>query len=137
MAPRRGHRKIRDDNEADRHRTDGSSGSRAAAATGLELARALGATVTFIAVRPHIPEDFGDAVAAAGRNGVEAEAVIAEGDPVDELLRVAGARHADLIIVGSRGLGAVAGALLGSVSRALVQHAPLSVLVVKEQAGRP
>ena len=60
---------------------------------------------------------------------------IAEGDPVDELVRAARYQEAELIVVGSRGLGAIAGALLGSVSRALVQHSPVAVLVVKERVG--
>jgi nucleotide-binding universal stress UspA family protein len=41
-------------------------------------------------------------------------------------------RHADLLVVGSRGLGPVGGAVLGSVSRALLHHAQCPVVIVKE-----
>jgi nucleotide-binding universal stress UspA family protein len=42
--------------------------------------------------------------------------------------------RADVIVVGSRGLGAVQRLLLGSVSTAVVQRAPCSVLVVRDDA---
>ena len=38
---------------------------------------------------------------------------------------------ADLVVIGSRGLGLVKGVLLGSVSQYVVEHAPCPALVVK------
>jgi len=56
------------------------------------------------------------------------------GDPVAGLRRRAVRDEARLIVVGSRGRGALSGALLGSVSRALAASAPAPVLVVPPKA---
>lgn len=58
------------------------------------------------------------------------DAVIAEGDPRTALMDVAEERGADLLVVGSRGLGPVSALLLGSVASSLIQHAPVPVTVV-------
>ncbi|MFD5462167.1 universal stress protein [Kitasatospora sp. NPDC127059] len=47
------------------------------------------------------------------------------------------ARGADLLVVGSRGYGGFERALLGSVSRHCVEHAPCPVVVVPTVAGGP
>lgn len=58
--------------------------------------------------------------------------VRAEAGPVGRTLRdVASDAAADLIVVGSRGRGAVASAVAGSVSADLVDHAPCPVLVAR------
>jgi nucleotide-binding universal stress UspA family protein len=44
---------------------------------------------------------------------------------------VANTRKADLIIMGSRGLGTLAGLVLGSQSQKVISHAPCPVLVVR------
>jgi nucleotide-binding universal stress UspA family protein len=56
--------------------------------------------------------------------------VAREGDPAEELLEVARAADADLVIVGRRGLDFVARTLLGSVATRVVEHAGCDVLVV-------
>jgi nucleotide-binding universal stress UspA family protein len=55
--------------------------------------------------------------------------VVCEGPPAQAL--VASAEDADLLVVGSRGLGGFKGLLLGSVSREVAQHAPCPVVVVR------
>lgn len=60
----------------------------------------------------------------------EHESVIAEGDARTALLEVVEERGADLLVVGSRGLGPVSRLLLGSVSSSIVQHSPVPVTVV-------
>jgi nucleotide-binding universal stress UspA family protein len=55
------------------------------------------------------------------------------GPPAQALVDVARARHADLIVVGSRGLGAVRG-MLGSVSQRLLQLTDTPVLVIPPAA---
>ena len=135
---------------------DGSRGSDAAIDEALELAREVGAHVTFAFVRKPPSSLLGypyyerllsyelstarDTIAAAAKTahdvGVESGSEILEGDPVNEILSVADNRGVDLIVMGSRGRGALAGALLGGVSSAVVQHASVPVLVAKERAAR-
>jgi nucleotide-binding universal stress UspA family protein len=59
------------------------------------------------------------------------EVEIVTGDPAEEILRLAKIHHADLIVLGSRGLTGMKRILLGSVSSQIVEDAPCSVLVVK------
>lgn len=54
------------------------------------------------------------------------------GDPAEEIVRAAERMDADAIIMGSRGLGKLGSALLGSVAGAVLRRAPCPVLVVKE-----
>lgn len=56
-----------------------------------------------------------------------------EGNAADAIIGVAEARHADAIIVGSRGLGRVR-AVLGSVSHDVLHLADRPVVVVPERA---
>jgi nucleotide-binding universal stress UspA family protein len=53
------------------------------------------------------------------------------GDPADTLCRRAAELGCDLVVVGSRGIGRVERLLLGSVSTAVAERAPCSVLVVR------
>jgi nucleotide-binding universal stress UspA family protein len=54
-----------------------------------------------------------------------------EGYPPDVLVAHAGAVHADLLVVGTRGRGEIAALLLGSTSHRVVNHAPCDVLVAR------
>lgn len=55
-----------------------------------------------------------------------------EGDPAGEILSYAEKNGVSHIIVGSRGMGGIKGALLGSVSSKIIQQARCPVTVVKE-----
>ena len=67
---------------------------------------------------------------ALGRTpDVEIEAKLVEDDPGDAL--VAESEGADLVVVGSHGKSGLRAALLGSVSRHVVDHAKCAVVVVK------
>lgn len=134
---------------------DGSRGARAAVAEGLELAHRICADVTFVAVRPAPPPGLGDpyyqrrvsdelaelrpaviaAVAEADAHGILAEYEILEGNPAEQIVRLARLRDAELIVVGSRGRGAVASAVLGNVSQRVVHEADRPVLVVNERVA--
>ncbi|MCX2951456.1 universal stress protein [Lentzea sp. NEAU-D7] len=65
-----------------------------------------------------------------GNVGARIRPVLAEGDPRGVL--VDASADAELLVVGNRGHGAVAEALLGSVSAHCLHHAACPVVVVKE-----
>jgi nucleotide-binding universal stress UspA family protein len=67
--------------------------------------------------------------AALGRDrNLDVRDDVVHGEAAQVLLEAA--RDADLLVVGSRGLGAITGMLLGSVSEHIVRHAPCPVVVV-------
>jgi nucleotide-binding universal stress UspA family protein len=75
-----------------------------------------------------------DAAAAVQQSGVPVTSEVVDGPAVPALL--AAGESARMIVVGSRGHGAVAGLLLGSVSQHVSRHANCPVVVVREQADR-
>lgn len=136
--------------------TDGSENAQYAVDQAVELAGSCGAKLVVEYVR-HAPlpvlgepvyqrslsrelrqaDEATTAAADQAREaGVETEVEIVEGNPAGRILELARARDVDLIVVGSRGLGTVAGALLGSVSREVVHRADRPVLVATRRAGR-
>ncbi|HET6379848.1 MAG TPA: universal stress protein [candidate division Zixibacteria bacterium] len=70
-----------------------------------------------------------------GRAGITANAHVRRGDPAREIVAAAQELGADLIVLGSRGLGGVERLLLGSVARGVLTAAHCSVLVVRPPAG--
>lgn len=64
--------------------------------------------------------------------GVRASWRCVIGHPASAIVECARAIEADLIVVGTRGHGRVASALLGSVSAAVIDRAPCPVLVARE-----
>lgn len=139
--------------------TDGSDSAAEAVEFGIELAAEheaelilvhvvpaldlIPATVFGIASAfPHEPriEDrklLEDAASVAEEHDVRATTVLLAGDTVDEIVAYADSHRVDLIVVGSRGHGAVANALLGSVSRGILAESKRPVLVVRGGASVP
>jgi nucleotide-binding universal stress UspA family protein len=134
--------------------TDGSESAEQAVVAGARVARTLGTKAVLVYVRPAIgplgepyyQEKLSEQMAyaetaleraqtLARQEGCEADAEILEGNPPDQVVELARVRNAPVIVVGSRGLGAVAGALLGSVSSAIIHRADRPVLVVPSAAG--
>jgi nucleotide-binding universal stress UspA family protein len=137
--------------------TDGSPGAKLAVEEGLDLAEQTGASVLFVAAQqPPLPV-FGDpywqravtselarlrpavkeAVAEAEARGIDADYELLEGDAAERILDLARSRDVDLIVIGSRGLGAVVSAIVGSVSRRVLRDADRPVLVVHERTPAP
>jgi nucleotide-binding universal stress UspA family protein len=69
-----------------------------------------------------------DRAAAAGATRIEM--VARQGRPADTRQTIVGEYHADLLVVGNRGLNTLAGRLIGSVPLDVVRHTPIDVLVV-------
>jgi nucleotide-binding universal stress UspA family protein len=132
--------------------TDGSANAWAAVEEGIELASEVGAEVTFVTVRHGVPllgdpwyqrhltdqlgharEVLDRAQAEAERHGVKCDAEILEGDPASCIIDAARYRDADLVVVGSRGHGALTSAVIGSVSRAVMGHSQVPVMIVRER----
>ena len=63
--------------------------------------------------------------------GFTSQPVSVIGNPAEEILDVAATQHADLIVLGAKGLSGIDRFLLGSVSTRVVQHAKTAVLVVR------
>lgn len=130
---------------------DGSDHSISAARLAGQMARGMNTKLWVITIFDPIPSYLGDenmqAIAAANISNAEqilraalgeigeiptkVETEILEGPVAEAILRVAATREIDLIVMGTRGLGRLAGALLGSQSQKVVSHAPCPVLLVK------
>jgi nucleotide-binding universal stress UspA family protein len=67
--------------------------------------------------------------------GFRATPRMLEGDPAHTIVEFAHGRPDALLVMGTRGHGGLARALLGSVARNVLLHAPNSVLIVRETAA--
>ena len=72
-----------------------------------------------------------EAETMVGEIPTEIHSELIEGQIADAIINVAETRNCDLIVMGSRGLGRLAGALLGSNSQKVVSEAPCPVLIVR------
>ena len=78
-----------------------------------------------------------EAVAArATERGVSARTSLRFGSAVDEIVAYADACDVDVIVVGTRGHGRVASALLGSVSLGVMRRSTRPVLIVRGGSGK-
>ncbi|XP_010917884.1 uncharacterized protein [Elaeis guineensis] len=68
---------------------------------------------------------------------VKAETIIIDGDPKDVICQATEEMSIDLLIMGSRGLGKVKRAILGSVSDYCAHHAKCPILIVKPPKVHP
>ncbi len=61
------------------------------------------------------------------------EQVVVHGDPARKIIEVAARTEADLVVLGARGRGALARALLGSVSEAVLYHLRRPLVIVRQR----
>jgi nucleotide-binding universal stress UspA family protein len=137
--------------------TDGSAASAEALEFGLEIAADEDATALLVHVAPlldvlsgggfpaspSVPHEITEADHAPLRQaeqvakeaGVRATTELLVGDPAREIAAYADSQDADMIVVGSRGHGAIASVLLGSVSRGVLRDTKRPVLVVRGRAA--
>lgn len=131
---------------------DGSDHSMRAAKVAAETARCMkSAELRIVAVYDPIPSYLGEpnlqiaidarlneaqaimnkAVELVGNSKIDVHTELIEGNPAEAIIDVAKTRKSDIIVLGSRGLGRLAGLLLGSTSQKVVSHAPCPVLIVR------
>ncbi|WP_158507488.1 universal stress protein [Candidatus Nitrosotenuis cloacae] len=67
----------------------------------------------------------------AKSQGIESNVIIKEGNVSEQIIQYSKKSRTDLIVVGSKGLGAVLRFMLGSVSTKIANHSLCSVLIVK------
>jgi nucleotide-binding universal stress UspA family protein len=134
---------------------DGSDSSRTALAWAVRQAELTGATIDAVTAW-HIPAYYGIAGGDQGTNFEQIAATllqesIAQAQPLapEVVIRpvivhdnapralLAAAKDAELLVVGSRGHGGFAEALLGSVGQHCVHHADCPVVVVRSPHGPP
>ena len=131
---------------------DGSQPSVKAARMAADIALKFGATLVLVHVVPKLllpPDVYGltlaeverehrayaekilqGAIASLREPGLVTETIVLYGSPAEAIAEQAASPEVGLVVVGSRGQGAVARAFVGSVSDRLVHISPKPILVV-------
>src|SRR4051794_2951280 len=135
--------------------TDGSETAQVAVRSAIEMAKSVGATLQIVSAyepiseqrlrseKKEVPKDMEwminpreevdttleEAAEEAKGAGIDVEIHARQGDPADAILDVAEEQHADLIVVGNKGMTGAKRFLLGSVPNKVSQHGPSSVLI--------
>ncbi|MCR6546841.1 universal stress protein [Dehalobacterium formicoaceticum] len=132
---------------------DGSAHSMKAVDASIELAKKGNGQVDIIYVTPvlaHYMRDSAQMIVALGKklteeansimeeatnkfkdSGVEYITTIKTGDAADVIIREAEEKGTQVIVMGSRGLGAISRFVIGSVSTKVLTHAPCSVFIIR------
>ncbi len=137
--------------------TDGSDTAGKAVQAATDLARQVGASLSVVSAyepvsnqrlreeKREVPKDLEwmvnpredveatlkEAAEQVEETGVKVETFAREGDAADAILDVAEETHADLIVVGNKGMTGTKRFLLGSVPNKVSHHAPCSVLIIR------
>jgi nucleotide-binding universal stress UspA family protein len=130
---------------------DGSEHSHRALEYAKNLAKCTGASLRLVHAFPHTSDLFGyeeydhlvarrtsagqaildEARKKLGKTNIEVHEELLEGPEAEAILNVAEARHADLIVMGTRGRSTLENLLLGSVSNKVIQNAHCPVTLVR------
>ena len=133
--------------------TDGSPTAEKATETAIDLARSLDTELVIVSVwdipyttvglapmpvtgefalggHDEAQRVVAEAAARAEEAGVEVRTIVLRGLPVDEICVAAEKFHAQFLVLGSHGWGALRRAIFGSVSTGVLHHARCPVLVV-------
>lgn len=115
---------------------DGSDNACKAVDQAIVLAEKAKAVLEFVYVSSHINEHIPseiifDRIWEKLPKDIEAHQHVETGSRPKAIIRVAEETNADLIVMGSRGLGIFKGALIGSVSQKVIEDSPIPVMVVK------
>jgi nucleotide-binding universal stress UspA family protein len=134
--------------------TDGSRDAELALRTAVDLANSTNSELHVVTVAPGYPsydvrnpsvveylrqraenilEDQTRKIEQAGGEVAQKHLRVSERYRAEQIVRVAQDIEADLIVMGSRGLGGIRRALMGSVSDSVVHHAHCPVLVVRSE----
>jgi len=137
--------------------TDGSETARKAVQQATDLAKQVGAAVSLVSAyepvsnqrlreesrqapkdmewmvnaREDVEATLQEASEQVEGAGVKVDTFAREGDAADAILDVAEEQHADLIVVGNKGMTGAKRFLLGSVPNKVSHHAPCSVLIIR------
>jgi nucleotide-binding universal stress UspA family protein len=137
--------------------TDGSDTAGKAVQAATDLARQVGASLSVVSAyepvssqrlreeKREVPKDLEwmvnpredveatlkEAAEGVEEAGVKVETFAREGDAADAILDVAEETHAELIVVGNKGMTGTKRFLLGSVPNKVSHHAPCSVLIIR------
>lgn len=129
---------------------DGSESADKAIKAAVEIAKSMDAELLFLyvqninqlAINACLTDAIMRAVEEAGNEildraaslvpeGVKSKELRVSGSPGPAVVEAASDQNADMIVMGSRGLGMIKAALLGSVSQYVVEQAHCPVMVVK------
>jgi nucleotide-binding universal stress UspA family protein len=132
--------------------TDGSEEATLASRTAVDLAKSTASELHVVHVGEDLPTFFaatelepaqveGEArnlldeqvKRIKGAGGTVTQAHLRLGRPLHEILAVAEQIGAGVVVIGSRGLGGLRRALLGSVSESVVRHAHCPVFIVRKE----
>jgi nucleotide-binding universal stress UspA family protein len=125
---------------------DGGEPGKRALDTAIELAKGLGALVSVVSVVPYHPgrspvDPWDDRAVHAGElrearqilveAGITADYLEPSGDPATMIEKLVEEFEYDIVVLGSRGLGAVSRFMQGSVSEHVATHAKATVVIAR------